>query len=96
MDEWRHLRLGRAPEVELAAETDIFALEILELVGDSGCGRKCLDLLGSKPKDRLELCDILLELFDICLALCSMSCLGASIPGAHRAVLWQLSGIGNG
>ena len=62
MDEWRHLRLRRAPEVELAAETNVFALEFLKFVGDSRGGGKRLDLLGSKAEDRLELCHILLEL----------------------------------
>lgn len=62
MDEWRHLGLRRAPEVELAAETDVFALEVLKFVGDSSGGRERLDLLGSKAEDRLELCHILLEL----------------------------------
>jgi hypothetical protein len=62
MDEWRHLRLGCAPEVELAAETDVFALKFLEFIGDSSGSRKRLGLLGSKAEDRLQLCDILLEL----------------------------------
>jgi hypothetical protein len=62
MDEWRHLRLRRAPEVELAAEADVFTLEFLEFIGDSSGGRERLDLLGSKAEDRLELCHILLEL----------------------------------
>jgi hypothetical protein len=84
MDEWRHLRLRRAPEVELAAEADVFTLEFLEFIGDSSGGRERLDLLGSKAEDRLELCHILLELFDISLTLCSMASLGAGIPGANR------------
>jgi hypothetical protein len=87
MDEWGHLRLRRAPEVELAAETEVFALEFLKFVGDSSGSRERLDLLGSKAEDRLQLCNVLLELLDISLALCSMACLGAGIPGANGAIL---------
>jgi hypothetical protein len=95
MDEWRHLGLRRAPEVELAAETDVFALEFLKFVGDSSGGRKRLELLGSKAEDCLELCHILLELFDISLALCSMACLGAGVPRTNRAIQLLVSAIGS-
>jgi hypothetical protein len=87
VDEWRKIRLGRAPEFEFATKTDVFVFEILEFVGDGSGRGKRLDLLGSEAEDRLELCDAIFELFDVSLTLRSMACLGAGVSRANRDVL---------